>query len=64
MDDILAYIDERLTNGLVEGINNKLRAVAGRAFGCHTPTSLIAMLYLVAGGFRLEPPLPGGSLRR
>lgn len=63
-DDILAYIDERLTNGLVEGINNKLRAVARRAFGYHTPTSLIAMLYLVAGGVRLELSLPGGPLGR
>ena len=62
-DDVLAYIDERFTNGVVEGLNNRLRAVARRAFGYHSPEALIAMLYLVCGGVRLEPPIPGGPLR-
>jgi transposase len=29
-DRILAYVRERLTNGIVEGINNKLRMIARR----------------------------------
>ena len=62
-DDVLAYVDERFTNGVVEGLNNRLRAVARRAFGYHSPEALIAMLYLVCGGVRLEPPIPGGPLR-
>ncbi len=32
-DRILAYVRERLTNGIVEGINNKLRMIAPRAYG-------------------------------
>jgi len=62
--DVLAYIDERFTNGIVEGINNRLRSIARRAFGYHSPKALIAMLFLVRGGIALAPPLPGGPLRR
>ena len=45
-----AYIRERLTNGIVEGTNNRLRMIARRAFGFHSPEALIAMLYLCCGG--------------
>ena len=58
LDGILAYVHSRLTNGLVEGFNNKLRVVARRAFGFHSPQALIAMLFLVCGGIQLDPPLP------
>ncbi len=56
---ILAYIRERLTNGIVEGINNRLRMIARRAFGFHSPQPLIAMLFLCCGGIKVEPALPG-----
>jgi len=56
---VLAYIDERYTNGIVEGFNNLLRMVARRAFGFHSHEALIKMLFLVAGGIELHPPLPG-----
>ena len=55
---ILAYFQARLTNGIVEGFNNKLRVIARRAFGFHSPPPLIAMLYLCCGGITLDPPLP------
>ncbi len=57
-DGILAYIKDRLTNGLVEGINNRLRVIARRAYGYHSPDSLTAILYLCCGGIELDPPLP------
>ncbi len=62
-DGILAYVDERYTNGIVEGINNRLRAIARRAFGYHSPEALSAMAFLVCGGITLRPPIPGGPLR-
>ena len=34
---ILAYLDTRMTNGPVEGINNKLRVIARRAYGFTRP---------------------------
>ncbi len=36
-DGVVAYVRTRLTNGLVEGINTRLRMVARRAFGFHIP---------------------------
>ena len=58
LEGIIAYVKTRLTNGLVEGLNNKLRMVARRAFGFHSPTALIGMLFLNCGGIELDPPLP------
>ena len=57
-DRILAYIQERLTNGIDEGFNSKLRMIARRAYGFHSPPPLIAMLYLCCSGIKLDPPLP------
>lgn len=58
LDGILAYAKERLTNGLVEGLNNKLRVIARRAYGFHSAQALIAMLHLCCGSVKLSPPLP------
>lgn len=57
-DRILAYVKTKLTNGLTEGFNNKLRMIARRAFGFHSADALIAMLFLNCGGITLDPPLP------
>ena len=58
-EGILAYIDHRLTYGIVEGFNNRLRTIARRAYGFHSPRPLIAMLFLCCGGIILHPPIPG-----
>jgi transposase len=58
-DRVLAYVRYRLTNGLVEGINNKLRTIARRAYGFHSAVPLIAMLHLCCSNIVLSPPLPG-----
>jgi len=57
-DGIVAYAKERMTNGIVEGINNRLRMIARRAYGFHSPEALIAMLFLCCGGIKLHPRLP------
>ncbi len=57
-DGILAFFKTRLTNGRAEGINNKLRTIARRAFGFHSAEALCAMLFLCCGGIKLSPPLP------
>jgi transposase len=58
---ILAYLQTRLTNATVEGFNTKLRMIARRAYGFHSPSALIAMLFLVSGGIELNPPIPTRS---
>ena len=57
-DGVLAYIRHRLTNGLAEGLNNKLRIISRRAYGFHSADALIAMLFLNSGGIELSPRLP------
>lgn len=56
---VLAYVATKLTNGLVEGFNNKLRMVARRAFGFHSAEALIGMLFLCCGDVAVDPRLPG-----
>ena len=57
-DRILAYVKERLSNGLVEGFNNRLRMIARRAFGFHGPEPLISCFtYAVAGFNSIHPCL-------
>ena len=58
-DGIIAYVKTRLTNGVVEGLNNKLRMIARRAYGFHSAEALISMLFLNSAGIHIDPPLPG-----
>ena len=54
---ILAAIEHRLSNGLIESTNTKIRLIARMAFGFKSPESLIALAMLSLGGHR--PALPG-----
>jgi transposase len=62
LDGILEYIRVRLTNGPIEGLNGKARTITRRAFGFHSASALIAMLYLCCGGVHVTPAFsaPGG----
>lgn len=55
LDGILEYVRVRLTNGPIEGLNGKARVVTRRAFGFHSASSLIAMLFLCCGGVHVTP---------
>jgi transposase len=57
-EGILAYVSTGLSNGLVEGLNNKIRLITRRAFGFHGSHALAAMIHLCCGGMELTPPLP------
>jgi transposase len=56
LDDIVAYIRLRLTNGVVEGLNNKVRLLTRRAYGFHSASAVIAMIMLCCTGLELKPP--------
>jgi len=45
-------------NGVVKGINNKIRAIIRRAYGFRNPKALMAMILLCCGGMEFTPPLP------
>ena len=53
LDGVLAILSERITNGLAEGVNNKIRLLSHRAFGFHSAPPLIATIFLCCGGITL-----------
>ena len=63
-EGILAYLDTKMTNGPVEGINNKLRVIARRAYGFHSPGALISLSRsAIAFAMTLIGFFPGGVYR-
>jgi len=54
---ILAAIEHKLSNGLVESTNTKIRLLSRIAFGFHSAHALIALAMLTLSGHR--PTLPG-----
>jgi transposase len=60
-DGIIAYVRTGLTNGPLEGLNNKTRMITRRAYGFHRVDALMAMIFLCCGGITLSPPLPGAT---
>jgi len=55
---IVAYTQTGLSNGVVEGLNNKIRPVMRRAYGFRN-TARNAMVFLCCGALVLNPPLAG-----
>jgi transposase len=55
LDDILAYIRWGVTNGIVEGLHNKVRVITHRAYGFHSASALIAMIMLCCTNIHLAP---------
>ncbi len=53
---IVATIEHRLTNALVESFNTKIRLITRRAFGFHNVNALIALARLTLSGQRPELP--------
>ena len=56
-DRILASVELGLSNSKLEGLNSKIRLINHRGYGHRTPTALIAMIYLCAGGITIDLPL-------
>jgi transposase len=55
LENIVAYIKWRLTNGVVEGLNNKARLITRRAYGFHSANAVIAMIMLCCTGLSIQP---------
>ena len=52
---ILRFIDKKITNSPVEGMNSKIRMISHRAFGFRSAQALIAMIQLNCSGITLTP---------
>jgi len=55
LDGILEYVRTRSSNGRTEGLNGKIRTITRRAFGFHSATALISMIFLCCGGVHVTP---------
>jgi len=45
LDGVLAWTKTRLSNGAVEGMNNKIKSISHRSFGFRTAENFIAAIY-------------------
>lgn len=55
-DGIIAAVELGISNGLIEGINSKIRLINARGYGHHSARTLTSMTYLNLGG--IDPKLP------
>ncbi len=55
-DGILAAIRLGISNGLIEGLNNKVRLIIRRAYGFHSAEAALALVMLSCGPVDLELP--------
>lgn len=55
-EQILAAIELRLSNALIEGINAKIRLINARGYGHHSAQTLTSMIYLCLGGLKVKLP--------
>jgi transposase len=55
LDGILAYVETGVSNGRVEGLNNKIRTLTKRAYGFHRAESLMSYIKLCCTGLDLAP---------
>jgi transposase len=45
LDGILSWTKQRVSNGAVEGINNKIKSISHRSFGFRSADNFIAAIY-------------------
>jgi transposase len=55
IDGIIEYVRTRLSNGIAEGMNSKIRTATKQAYGFRDPSSLTAMVYLRCSGVAIPP---------
>jgi len=55
-DLILNAIEHGISNGRVEGLNNKVRLIVRRAYGFHSADAALALVMLGAGPIDLKLP--------
>jgi len=54
---IVNYIDSRINNGILEGINSKIQLAKKRARGYRNTNNFINMIYFIAGKLKFDYPL-------
>jgi len=55
-EGVLRWMESRITNGVLEGINGLIQAAKNRARGFRSTKNLITMVYLIAGKLKFNLP--------
>jgi transposase len=55
-DGVLAAINYGVSNGMLEGLNNKIGMLKHRAFGLHSAAALTSMVYLCCSNLHINLP--------
>ena len=55
LDGVLSWTSTRLSNGAVEGMNNKIKSISHRSFGFRTASNFIAAIYHCCARLPLPP---------
>lgn len=55
LDGVLGWVRWRISNGRLEGMNNRIRLLSHRSFGLHSAEALVSLVYLCCGGIELNP---------
>jgi transposase len=53
---VLAAVEIGISNGRLEALNSKVRLLSHRAYGFHSASALIAMIYLCCAGIQIALP--------
>jgi transposase len=54
LDGVVGWVGWQISNGRLEGMNNRIRLLSHRSFGLHSAEALISLVYLCCGGLQLQ----------
>jgi transposase len=54
LDGVVGWVSWQLSNGRLEGMNNRIRLLSHRSFGLHSAEALIQLTHLCCGGITLQ----------
>lgn len=54
---IINYIESKISNGILEGLNSKIQLAKKRARGYRNTTNFINMIYFICGKLKFNYPL-------
>lgn len=54
LDGVLGWVQWQISNGPLEGMNNRIRLLSHRSFGLHSAEALISLVYLCCTGLALS----------
>jgi len=53
-DGVVGWASWKISNGRLEGMNNKIRLLSHRSFGLHSAEALVSLVYLCCGGLDIQ----------